>query len=108
MGGNGVSFHFIVRFEPQAGKEAAFREEMVRVAETSRGESGCLGIEVFESVREPLVFAIHSEWTDEAAFELHATLPHTVRFLEAAEKLLTHRVQGLRLGQIRGGTGAGR
>ena len=40
--------------------------------------------------REPLVFAIHSEWADEASFELHATLPHTVRFLAAAETLLTH------------------
>ena len=108
MRGVGVSFHFIVRFEPQPGKEAAFREEMLRVAETSRGESGCLGIDVFESVREPLVFSIHSEWTEEAAFELHTTLPHTVRFLEAAEKLLTHPVQGLRLRQIGGGAGTGR
>ena len=33
------------------------------------------------------MFAIHSEWVDEASFELHATLPHTVRFLAAAETL---------------------
>jgi len=45
-------------------------------------------------------FAIHSVWVDEAAFELHAQLPHTVRFLGSAEKLLTHPVQGLRLRQI--------
>jgi hypothetical protein len=29
----------------------------------------------FESVREPFAFAIHSEWVDEAAFEVHAQLP---------------------------------
>jgi quinol monooxygenase YgiN len=52
------------------------------------------------------VFAIHSEWVDEAAFERHAQLPHTVRFLEAAEKLLTHPVQGLRTREIGGGAGA--
>jgi quinol monooxygenase YgiN len=52
------------------------------------------------------VFAIHSEWVDEAAFELHAKLPHTVRFLQAAEKLLAHPVQGLRTRHIAGGAGA--
>jgi quinol monooxygenase YgiN len=95
-----LSFHFIVRFEPAPGKEAEFRDELFRVNEPSRAETGCLRFNVFEAVREPFVFAIHSEWADEASFELHATLPHTVRFLEAAEKLLTHPVQGLRLRHI--------
>ena len=101
-----MSFHFIVRFEPQPGKEAAFREELLRVNEPSRAEVGCLRIDVFESLREPVVLAVHSEWVDEAAFEIHAQLPHTVRFLAAAENLLTHPVQGLRLRQIGGGAGA--
>jgi quinol monooxygenase YgiN len=97
----------MVRFEPLAGKEAAFREELLKVNGPSRGEPGCLRIDVFESVREPVVFAVYSEWRDEAAFELHAGLPHTVQFLEAAETMLTHAVEGLRLRQIGGGAGAG-
>ena len=64
-------------------------------------------IDVFESLREPFVFAVESEWVDEAAFERHAQLPHTVRFLGAAEELLTHRVQALRSREIGGGAGAG-
>jgi quinol monooxygenase YgiN len=103
-----VSVHVIVRFEPLPGKGTAFREELLRVVEASRAEMGCLSIHAFESLREPAVFAIHSEWADEAAFELHATLPHTVRFLEAAETLLTHSVQALRLRHIGGGAGAAR
>lgn len=103
-----MSFHFIVRFEPQPGKEAAFRDALLRVNEPSRAETGCLSIEVFESLREPSVFAVHSEWVDEASFALHSILPHTVRFLAAAEALLTHPVQGLRLRHIGGGAGAGR
>lgn len=39
---------------------------------------------------------IYSEWVDEAAFETHAELPHTKRFLEAVADLITHPVQGLR------------
>jgi quinol monooxygenase YgiN len=103
-----LSFHFIVRFEPAPGKEAAFRQELLRVVESSRAETGCLSNHVFESLREPIVFAIHSEWADEVAFEFHATLPHTVRFLAAAETLLTHSVHGLRLRHIGGGAGAAR
>jgi quinol monooxygenase YgiN len=84
-----------------------FRQELLRVIEASRTEAGCLGIHAFESLREPFIFAIHSEWEDEAAFDLHAELPHTVRFLRTAEDLLTHPVQGLRSREIGGGAGAG-
>jgi quinol monooxygenase YgiN len=102
-----VSIHFLVRFEPRPGKETQFREELLRVVDPSRAEIGCLAIHVFESLREPPMFAIHSEWVDEAAFELHARLPHTVRFLQAAKELLTHPVEGLRSREIGGGAGAG-
>jgi len=97
-----LSVHFLVRFEPLLGKEAEFREELLRVVGPTRAESGCLAIHAYESLREPLVFAIHSEWADEAAFELHSRLAHTARFLEAAEKLLTHAVQGMRGREIGG------
>ena len=102
-----MSLHVILRFEPLKGREVAFRDELLRVNAPSRAEPGCLRIDVFESVREPWMFAVHSEWVDEAAFDLHATLPHTLRFLEAARSLLTHEVQGLRVRQIGGGPGAG-
>jgi quinol monooxygenase YgiN len=102
-----LSVHFFVRFEPLPGREMEFREELLRVVQPTRTEIGCVGIHAFESLREPSMFAIHSEWADEAAFELHARLPHTVRFLGAAKELLTHPVEGLRTRQIGGGAGAG-
>lgn len=98
--------HCFVRFEPLPGKGAEFRGELLRVVEASRTEPGCLAIRAFASLREPSIFEIHSEWVDEAAFELHARLPHTVRFLAAAKNLLSHPVEGLRTSQIGGGAGA--
>ena len=56
----------------------------------TRSEPGCLGINAFRSVRDTRLFYIHSRWTDEQAFDLHATLPHTVRFIERVEPLLDH------------------
>ena len=99
-----MPLHTFVRFEPKPGMGDAFREEVLRVNVPSRGEPGCLSLDVFESIREPVVFEIHSQWVDEAAFELHATLPHTVRFLAAVEPLLTQPVKGWRMRQI-GGAG---
>jgi quinol monooxygenase YgiN len=92
-----MAFHFIVWFEPAAGSEAAFREALRRVAAPTRAEPGCLGMRVLESVRAPAVFAVHSEWVDEAAFEAHSGLPHTVRFVESAGRLQGRPVRGLRL-----------
>ena len=95
-----MSVHFLVQFEPRPGRDMEFREELLRVVGPSRAEAGCLGMRLFESIRKPVVFAIHSEWVDEAAFELHAGLAHTVRFLEAAEELLTHPLRGMRSREI--------
>jgi quinol monooxygenase YgiN len=80
-----LSVHFFVRFEFRSGREKEFREELLRVVPPTQAEIGCLAIHVFESLREPFTFAIPSEWVDEAAFGRHAQLPHTVRFLQAAE-----------------------
>lgn len=35
-------------------------------------------------------FYVHSRWRDSAAFDLHASLPHTVRFVSAVETLIDH------------------
>jgi quinol monooxygenase YgiN len=95
-----LSVHFIVRLEPRRGAEAEFREELLRVVAASRAEPGCLAIHAFEALREPTEFAIHSEWVDEAAFDQHAQMPHSIRFVAAAERLLTHPIQGLRSREI--------
>jgi quinol monooxygenase YgiN len=92
--------HFIVRLKTRPGNEAEFRDQLLRVVEPTRAEPGCVNIHVFESLRDPTEFAIHSEWRNEAAFEQHARLPHTVQFVEAAEKLLTQDIAGLRSRQI--------
>jgi len=96
----------MVRFEPLRGKVEAFRKELLRVCEHSREEPGCLGLDVFESLHDPRTFAIHSEWVDEPAYERHAKLPHTRRFVRAAASLLAHPIQGLRLRRMRDGDGA--
>lgn len=92
--------HTFVRFEPIAGKEQQIREELRLLLEPTRAEPGCVRIHLFEALRDPLIFYIHSEWVDEAAFDAHPKLPHMTRFLSIAAELVTRPVRGIRTKQI--------
>jgi quinol monooxygenase YgiN len=60
------------------------------VVAPTRAEPGCGAIDAYCSTRDARLFYIHSRWVDEAAFDRHAELPHTVRFLERVQKLIDH------------------
>jgi quinol monooxygenase YgiN len=78
------------RFRAHPGEEAAVEQAIRDVVGPSRAEPGCLDIHAFRSTRDPRLFYIHSRWVDEAAFERHAELPHTVRFIERVQALIDH------------------
>jgi quinol monooxygenase YgiN len=88
------------RFHARPGQEAAVGEALLEIIQPTRHEPGCLSVHAFRSVRVPRLFYIHSRWADEAAFELHAVLPHTVRFLERVEPLVDHTLDIARTRQI--------
>jgi quinol monooxygenase YgiN len=77
-----------VRLHAREGEESEVEEALRDVAGPSRDESGCLSFEVFRSVRDRRLFYIHSRWADEGAFQRHAELEHTVKFLKRVDALL--------------------
>jgi quinol monooxygenase YgiN len=79
------------RFHAREGREAAVEAAVREVTSITRElEPGCLAIAPYRSVRDPRLFFIHSRWVDESAFDLHATLPHTMRFLARVQELIDH------------------
>jgi quinol monooxygenase YgiN len=88
------------RFHARPGHEGAAAEALLDVLAPSREEPGCVSIHAFRSMRDPQLFYIHSRWKDEAAFERHAGLAHTLRFVERVEPLLDHPLDVTRAGQI--------
>ena len=90
-----------VRLHAREGEQGSVKEALREVAEPSRDEDGCLSFEMFQSARDPRLFYIHSRWVDEAAFQKHAELGHTLRFLGRLDALLdeprnvtrTHRME---------------
>jgi quinol monooxygenase YgiN len=83
-----VEQYVFVRLHARAGEESAVERALREVLGPSRGEQGCLSFHLYRSMRDRGQFYIHSRWTDEAAFQKHAELPHTVRFLERVDALL--------------------
>jgi quinol monooxygenase YgiN len=83
-----MELYGFVRLHAREGHEGGVEEALREVMRSSREESGCLSIHAFRSLRDRRLFYIHSRWVDEAAFQVHAKLPHTVRFLERVDALL--------------------
>ena len=79
-----------VRFHAREGREAELAATLRKQVPFARTEPGCVTIDAYRSTRDPRLFFIHSVWTDEAAFEVHAELQNTVDFIARVEPLIDH------------------
>jgi quinol monooxygenase YgiN len=93
--------HIFARFHTKEGLQAAAAAALREVVAATREEHDCLGIDAFGSIRDPRLFYVHSRWKDEAAFDIHADLPHTVRFVEKMQPLIDHAFEVTRAEPLR-------
>ena len=91
-----MELFIFARFHAREGNETAVQRALNDVVLRSREEPGCVQIHAYRSTRDPQLFYIHSRWVDEAAFETHAGLPHTVRFVEQIQALIDHPFEATR------------
>lgn len=95
-----MHLYIFTRFHARVGCEPDVERALTNVLEPSRAEAGCLAIHAFRSIRDDRLFYIHSTWQDEAAFDRHAELPHTLRFVDEVTPLIDHPVQAIRTVRI--------
>jgi quinol monooxygenase YgiN len=88
-----MTLTIFARFHAAPGQAEALAAAIGEVAPQTRAEAACLSIETYRSIRDPQLFHIHSRWTDEAAFEAHAGLDHTVKFLATVERLVDQPIE---------------
>jgi quinol monooxygenase YgiN len=88
-----MELYIFARFHARDGHAAALAAALRAVLAPTRAEPGCIAINAFGSLRDPGLFYIHSRWIDEAAFDLHAELPHTRLFVERVEPLIDHPLE---------------
>jgi quinol monooxygenase YgiN len=85
-----MELFIFARFHACEGREAAVAAALREQVPAVRAEPGCLAITAYRSTRDPRLFWIHSRRIDEAAFETHAELPRTQRFVEHVQQLIDH------------------
>lgn len=91
-----MELFIFARFHALEGREAAVEAALREQVPATRAEPGCVAIAAYRSVHDPRLFWIHSRWVDEAAFEIHAELPRTERFVECMEQLVDHPFEATR------------
>ena len=91
-----MHLYVFARFHAMVGCEPGVERALTKVLEPSRAEAGCLAIHAFRSIRDDRLFYIHSKWQDEAAFNRHGELPHTLSFIDEVTSLIDHPVQAIR------------
>lgn len=85
-----MELFLFARFHARAGCEQQVQQAIAEVQGPTRAEAGCFGYQAFQSIRDRSEFYVHSRWRDEAAFDRHTSLPHTLRFVDCVEQLLDH------------------
>lgn len=83
-----MDMYIFARFHARPARESEVEAAIRAVIAPTRDEPGCLEIHGFRSIQQPGLFYIHSRWRDQAAFDAHASLPHTRHFLELIETLI--------------------
>lgn len=77
-----------VRFHAGPGNGEAVATALRDVMDPTRQEPGCLSINAFRSTRDSDLFYFHARWADDAAFDHHLGLSHTVTFTERVSALI--------------------
>jgi quinol monooxygenase YgiN len=95
-----MELFIFARFHAHPGHESAVEKALRDVIGPSSAEPGCSSIGAFRSIRDPQLFFIHSRWKDEAAFEIHAAMPHTLHFLERVAPMIDHPLDVTRAERI--------
>ncbi|MGE5201395.1 MAG: putative quinol monooxygenase [Acidobacteriota bacterium] len=91
-----LELFIFARFRAREGLEEAVMAAIRDVVTPTRAEPGCFAIAAFRPVGDPRLHWIHSRWSDEAAFERHAEMPHILRFLERVQELIDHPLDVIR------------
>jgi len=78
------------RFHAREGEENALEAALRDQLHSVRADASCLAVGTFRYTHDPRLFYLYSRWIDEAAFNSHAGLPHSMRFLERVRPLIDH------------------
>jgi quinol monooxygenase YgiN len=78
----------------------ALKAVLLRVAQHSRAEQGCISYQVLQDPAAPCNLTVLEDWVSEAAMDFHMTLPHTQQAFAEGVPLLACEFDMRRLVEI--------
>ena len=66
----------VVKVAARPDKASEMRAVVLKLAENSREEDGCIRYDVLQNTTEPHVFLLVEEWTSNAHLDAHNLTPH--------------------------------
>jgi len=72
----------IVNFRVQQNVIEQFKQRMIRQAELSRAEAGCVIFNIHQSNQDPQIFWLYEKWYDQAALDFHFAQTYTQELFE--------------------------
>jgi quinol monooxygenase YgiN len=83
-----VPLQVVATITAKPGSESIVREALSELVTGTRGESGCLAYELFQSAADPTVFITVETWQGQADLDAHLKTPHLQQaFAVAGEHL---------------------
>ncbi|MDF0731568.1 putative quinol monooxygenase [Pseudomonas entomophila] len=73
---------FILKAKTRPEKAEAFEQLFRAYVEPSRREPGCIEYHMLRDKQDPTLFVFYEVWADQAALDVHSSLPHMREFFE--------------------------
>lgn len=88
-----MSLHVVatIPIDPARAQDAA--TALRTLAETTRGESGCIAYEVYESSATPGLFVTVEEWQAQSDLDAHMQTPHVATAIGTATPMLLGEIE---------------
>jgi quinol monooxygenase YgiN len=78
----------VPEFHAKSGRESELRGRLVRLAELSRREAGCLEYTLLEDPSDPARLSIFERWVDRDALDAHDATSYVRDFVASFDHLL--------------------
>jgi quinol monooxygenase YgiN len=82
------------------GMENALREALLKLVPLSQLEEGCINYDLHEIIDNPGSFVLYENWRDQAALDLHFSLPYSQEFAVQTPHLLAKPLEMIRAQKI--------
>jgi quinol monooxygenase YgiN len=70
---------------------AAVKNELLRLIEPTRKESGCIGYDLHQDNDDPAMFIFYETWESAACLEKHMNTDHFMNYIKAVDGMIENK-----------------